>query len=233
MPVLTINQPTPVLNAPHFSRVYGASLPFDQEGLVREVEMVALPDMVFQVIREHPDHILEVAINTYPTLKALYVDRRYGTVGLSAPYKKSLPSVDEILKSMHSCLGFPYIWGGNYHLGIPEWDRFYPPPKVSEKELAHWNLKGVDCSGLLFEACQGLTPRNTSELMSYGQEVPIQAIQPLDLILFPGHVIIALNKEEGIESCPDLGGVVKNPLSKRLSQIKEPIIVRRFHPDVL
>ena len=233
MSVFTVEKPTPVLNTPYFSKVYGTTLPFDQEGLVREVEMVALPEMTFQVIQEHADHIIEVTTDAYPTFKSLYIDRRYGKVGLKAPPEKKLPSVDEILEFMQGCLGFPYIWGGNYHLGIPDWEKHYPPPNASKHELAHWNLKGVDCSGLLFEACQGLIPRNTSELMSYGQEVSLGVIQALDLILFPGHVIIALSPEEVIESWVELGGVVKNPLPKRLSEVNQPIMVRRFHPDVL
>ena len=66
--------------------------------------------------------------------------------------------------------------------------------------------------------------------MTYGKEVSVDEIKPLDLILYPGHVVIALGNNETIESQHSSGGVVIRPLDERLSKISGPYILRRFHP---
>ena len=91
-------------------------------------------------------------------------------------------------------------------------------------------LTGLDCSGLLYEASRGMTPRNTSDLMHFGKQVTLESIQPLDLILYSGHVIIALSNREVIESGLEFGGVVLHPLEERIAKITKPFTVRRFHP---
>ncbi|HPE85225.1 MAG TPA: hypothetical protein PLO43_03500, partial [Chlamydiales bacterium] len=90
---------------------------------------------------------------------------------------------------------------------------------------------GVDCSGLLYEASYGLTPRNTSELISFGEERSLENLQPLDLLVWKGHVVIVLDPYHTIES--RLGkGVVITPLADRLSEIERELatdlFVRRF-----
>ncbi len=89
---------------------------------------------------------------------------------------------------------------------------FYPPPKPISPYLKKiWTLKGLDCSGLLYEATAGCTPRNTSELVNFGSPVKIaglnaeqiiQKLKPLDLIAWDGHVIIVLDKNTIIQSRP-------------------------------
>ena len=70
-------------------------------------------------------------------------------------------------------------------------------------------LKGVDCSGLLYEATHGYTPRNTSALITFGKPVSIanlgsaqiiNALEPLDILVWEGHVIIVLDRNRAIES---------------------------------
>jgi cell wall-associated NlpC family hydrolase len=94
-------------------------------------------------------------------------------------------------------------------------------------------LAGLDCSGLLYQASNGWTPRNTSQLISYGQPVAIagksaaeivRQLEPLDLIVWNGHVIIVLDGETVIESRLECGkkgngGVVLTPLRRRLTEI--------------
>jgi cell wall-associated NlpC family hydrolase len=103
-------------------------------------------------------------------------------------------------------------------------------PAAARRRLT---LAGLDCSGLLYQATGGWTPRNTSQLVSYGQGVPIagkstdaivNVLEPLDLIVWNGHVLIVLDRETVIESrleCgkPGNGGVVTTPLRQRLSEI--------------
>lgn len=225
---------TPLLNTPHFQSVFGAFLPFDDQHLVREVEMVALPEMIFTICEDRGDHILEVETNAYSSKCPLFIDKRFGMVTDTVPQlkKKSLPLIDKILEVIKSREGIPYVWGGNYAEGISDWEIYYPiPSEVTEKDKAHWMLKGLDCSGLLYEACEGMVPRNTSGLIQFGKEVSVREIKPLDLIIYPGHVIIALNDQEVIESRSDFGGVIRSPLRERLSSLEKPFSVRRFHPN--
>ncbi|MCP5503971.1 MAG: C40 family peptidase [Chlamydiales bacterium] len=226
------DKPTPILNTPYFSDVYGESLPFDDEMLVRAVEMIALPNMIFHVVGKKGGTIIEVTTENYPSPIPLYVDSRFGTFCKNATQiERQLPSPEVIIERMKKNVGLPYIWGGNYSKGIPEWKKFYPPQKkLSPFEEAHWTFHGLDCSGILYEATEGCTPRNTSEMMTYGKEVSLEDIKPLDLILYPGHVVIAIENSETIESQHSSGGVVIRSLEKRLSKISGPYLLRRFHP---
>ncbi|MEM8728192.1 MAG: NlpC/P60 family protein [Chlamydiota bacterium] len=229
------DRPTPILNTPDFSKVYGESLPFDRQLLVRAVEMIALPKMVFHLVEQKSETIIEVTTGRYFSSASLYIDSRFGTfyreVVRTSPF---LPSPEVIIERMRSSLALPYVWGGNYGKGISEWKRFYPPRrKLSPFEETHWTFRGLDCSGLLYEATNGYTPRNTGEMMTYGKEVATtEDIKPLDLILYSGHLVIAIGNDETIESRHSSGGVEIRPLAERLSEIRGPYALRRFHPAV-
>ncbi|MCB1107564.1 MAG: C40 family peptidase [Chlamydiia bacterium] len=229
MTVFITHAPAPVLNTPYFSKVYGDLLPFDDEYLVRALEMIAFPQRAFHIVKSWDDHILEVTTPEYPSSVPLYIDSRFGFVGDALPERPSMPSKKVILNRLMDKVGIPYVWGGNWSQGLSEWIKWYPPPShLSSLERAHWTLSGLDCSGLLYEATNGLVPRNTSQLMSYGREISLEDIKPLDLILFPGHVIIVLNESETIESHHKMGGVTILPLRKRLEMIDRPMTFRRF-----
>ena len=88
--------------------------------------------------------------------------------------------------------------------------KHYTPAQILDPVLQQkWQLKGVDCSGLLYWATNGATPRNTSALVNYGTGVMIMGLsidqiltelKPLDLIVWSGHVLIVLPGERVIES---------------------------------
>ena len=87
--------------------------------------------------------------------------------------------------------------------------------------------KGVDCSGLIYQATNGSTPRNTSSLIEFGDGLEIKGksvaeissmLMPLDLITWNGHVIIVLDENTVIESTPGLG-VHKSDLQARLRSV--------------
>ncbi len=72
----------------------------------------------------------------------------------------------------------------------------------------------MDCSGLLYAATEGSTPRNTSTLVTSGTGIDIAGktsaeivlmLQPLDVIAWKGHMMIVLNKDEVIQSRADYG----------------------------
>ena len=229
---------TPVLNSPEFSSVFGGKtgtdVKLDKEGLIAEMEFIAFPNTVFDINgTEVRNEILyyEVTTNDYQYNSAkLYIDSRFVKTYSKRPEerKKILPEKDEIVINLKSFLGYPYMWGGNYADGISEMFEYYPPKgNVSDNTKDLWILKGLDCSGLLYQATDGYTIRNSSSLTSIGSAVEIkdksateisELVIPLDLIVWNGHVVIVLDKETVIESTPAYGVHTTN-LIVRLNKI--------------
>ena len=212
---------TPVLNVSDFSLVFGGedgkTLHQDRSGLIREVEFIALPGTVFKLIREiviGKIKVYEVTTKDYPypSQKGYFIDSRFVEITnktISNRIKK-LPSKEFILERLLNRQGCIYIWGGNCSEGVAQLLSFYPPVGLINSETKKkWQLKGLDCSGLLYEATDGWTPRNTSALVNFGEAVEIEnlnaediirKLDPLDLIVWKGHVIIVIDKKTTIES---------------------------------
>ena len=120
---------------------------------------------------------------------------------------------------------------------------FYPPSKaLDEKTLVTWTFQGLDCSGLLYLATDGCTPRNTSQLVTFGKSLSIKGkspleiqklVKPLDIIVWKGHVIIVLNPEQTIESRAGFGVIVYNFLSRlqEVMDIHQKIPLNRWDPS--
>jgi len=226
-----VEKPTPLLNTPHFKRTFSSPLHFDNQNRLMEVEMIALPEMAFEVVRFKKEHILEVKTQDYRAPK-LFIDRRFGHLQRyrPTPVERPLPSRNLIIEQIKGYVGLPYVWGGNYAAGIPEWKDYYPPTHpLSEIEEIHWCFKGVDCSGLLYAATGGRVPRNASEQIKMGVEVLVDSLKPLDLLFFPGHLLIALSKDLLVESLVHKG-VIVTPLKERIKNLP-PFIIKRFHPE--
>lgn len=236
---------TPVLNTSVFESVFGGmsgtDVKLDSKGLIREMEFVAFPNTVFEILEVIPKegyNIYKIQTEDYPYNSTdLFIDSRFVTVLDTLPYSrnKTMPGKDEIISKMNSLEGYPYMWGGNFGDGVEQLLEYYKPSSElqnNSKDL--WCLKGVDCSGLVYQATNGSTPRNTSSLITYGEGLDIalknsneifQMLQPLDLITWSGHVIIVLDENTVIESTPDLG-VHKSDLMSRLKSVmKERIPV--------
>ncbi|MBS1517313.1 MAG: peptidoglycan endopeptidase [Bacteroidetes bacterium] len=229
---------TPVLNTPDYDNVFGGatrdSLKLDDQGLIREMEFIAFPNTVFEIIEKIPkgDHsIFKVVTEDYPyKSSSLYVDSRFVEVTSTKPEDrvKKMPGKSEILQNIIKFEGYGYMWGGNYAVGIERMLTYYKPSSEIDTPLKNkWSLKGVDCSGLIYEATNGSTPRNTSSLIKYGRGLEIAGktadeisgmLEPLDLIAWNGHVIIVLDKNTVIESTPDKG-VHKTDLMKRIGEV--------------
>lgn len=236
-----VQHPAPVLTTATFKACFGgddgSSLMLDKEKLLRPVEMVLLKYSKVQLVEKVEDGIWKVCTKEHLSAEELYIDERFLTrVHASFPERARLmPTADEILALMQKQVGARYIWGGNWPQGIPQLLRWYKP-KMGITPLLRdiWQLKGFDCSGLLYFATNGNTPRNTSQLITWGQEVSIQGknatqiasgFKPLDLIVWKGHVIIALNAETVIESRGDVG-VVTSAAAERLdevTQVRKPV----------
>ena len=254
--------PTPVLNTPDFSSVFGnkdgKTLHLDGSGLIREVEFIALPKTVFKIeniINKINTTIYKITTTDYPypAQKGYFIDSRFvKTIEYKPPNRlKGLPKKKAIINKLLSSEGVNYIWGGNYKEGIPQMLSFYAPAKTLNADLKdQWMLKGVDCSGLLYESTNGYTPRNTSSLLSFGEPVKIanlsanqiiQKVKPLDIIVWMGHVIIIFDRDRAIESRLDYnkekegnqGGVRIRDLKEVLTETsKERIAVDNYEDDV-
>lgn len=213
---------TPVLNTPDFNSVFGGddgrTLSVDTSGLIRELEWIAFKGTVFTIhdIYLHGQNtIYKVTSEEYPyqSQTGYFVDSRFVKTYATRPKSReiNLPSKEEIVQYLWARQDtHQYIWGGNVSRGVVSMLTFYPPQgQIAQATRDLWMLKGLDCSGLLFEATNGYTPRNTSKLVVFGEPVSIfgksarqitDYIQPLDLIVWPGHVMIVLDDDHAIES---------------------------------
>jgi len=233
--------PAPVLNRPDFGTVFGGTdgktLLKDECGQLRALEFVALPGTLFTVektIAASSGAVYRVTTNDYPypAANGYFVDARSVRLEKQRPPERvrQLPAKEQILAAMESRVGSRYVWGGNVAAGVAELSSWYPPSGTVD--LALWQLAGVDCSGLLYEATNGSTPRNTSALLGFGRPVAVAGksaqeiaarLQPLDLLVWPGHVMIVIAGGRVIESrlvCQrPAEGVRIRPLGAALAEI--------------
>lgn len=228
--------PTPVLNTPAFAKVFSGAQKLDPCKGVRPIEFVALAGTLFTIEGEQVKDgvtVYRVTTNDYPyrSSSGYFVDARFLKVVEGTPVERPrvLPELALVQQRLLAALGKPYVWGGNVKDGVALLRNLYPHGDP---------LVGVDCSGLLYEATDGFTPRNTSALTSFGDAVPVaglssvriaQRLQPLDLIVWKGHVMIVLDRDSFIESvmgCEGGGGVRLTPLReglRRLMKSRQPL----------
>ena len=240
---------TPVLSTPDFRSVYGdrdgAHLKVDRVGLVRELETVAFPGTVFSVhetlVPDGETVVYRVTTDEYPfpTKTGYFVDARCVTLRADRPpdRPRPLPSRTRIRFRLLSSLGRLYVWGGNCRDGIPQMLSWFPASiGLDDTARKMWTIRGVDCSGLLYEATGGYTPRNASALVRFGRGIPIAGLgpeqiaaraRPLDLIVWNKHVVMVLDEGHVIQSKTDdlvpgaPGGVRIEPLVGYLGRLLE------------
>ena len=231
--------PTPVLNTADFTFVFGTTdgktLHRDDSGLIREVEFIALPKTVFKIEEVIPGtaptmYRVTTEDYPYPTREGYFIDSRFASTVNYKPSSRlrKLPPQSVIINNLLSAEKHSYLWGGNYRQGIPQMLTFYPPRMpLSQGTNEQWTLKGLDCSGLLYEATNGCTPRNTSTLISFGDPVKIatldsdqiiQTLQTLDILVWNGHVIIVIDKDRAIKA-----GLTMTPHGKITRVVSEPV----------
>lgn len=226
------------METPDFNAVFGGSdgnsLPFDDQKLLRQIATIAFPGTKFELIEHISTYIYHVRSQEYPhPLAHFYADIRFlEEVEESSPERqKTLAPGHILLEQLEHLLGTAYVWGGNWHHGIPEMTHYYPPQidfgRLDRHTQQTWLLQGVDCSGLLFEVTSGITPRCTAALVDYGHPVPIQgksqkeiedSLEPLDLIVWKGHVLVVIEGKKVIESRSGKG-VIKTMLKECLDEI--------------
>ncbi len=193
---------------------------------MKELEFIALPKTTF--IIEETTIINGITVDKvtipeypYPGDTGYYVDDRFVKHLKTEPKPRAidLPSKQDIMNKMLAVQGERYTWGGNYHKGTAKLFKSYGKTgnrksgvKIDAKISDRLKFKGLDCSGLLYEATNGFTPRNTSKLITFGDTVEIaglsvdeliQKVEPLDLIVWRGHMMVILDKDKIIESRED------------------------------
>jgi hypothetical protein len=244
--------PTPVLNTPDFRAVFGGrdgkSLQTDRCGQLRALEFVALPGTVFVIEAELPRqegtvYRVTTADYPYPAKGGYYLDSRFvrPVDGKPPERTKRLPRQEVILDYLRGTVGARYVWGGNQRGGVAELLKLYPPAGVIPAQVRDiWQLKGVDCSGLLYEATAGAVPRNTSALVDYGQPVAVagrsaaeiaELLKPLDLLVWSGHVLIVLDRGEVIESRLDCANPANGVIVRQLRQVLAALLQTRKPAD--
>jgi len=252
----------PVLNTPFFDQVFsGNTLPLDDQGLLRSVETVLFPGTKLEILEICSSHIARVRIpQDYPYGDRLYIDCRFlKDAHPDLPERTlAMPASEKVLERLKNLAGMRYIWGGTA-LSVPEIPLLYPPSKPIDKLSPiirdTWQLTGADCSGLLHFTTNGATPRNTSQLVHFGKPVSIanttsdamiKILQPLDAIVWKGHIVFILNSAQIIESRAGYGVVITS-IDQRLKEImqerkpmdewndmensKSGFVVRRWHPE--
>jgi cell wall-associated NlpC family hydrolase len=255
---------TPVFNTPDFISLYKIDSKRSEQleddcYHMKELEFIALPKTVFEVkeiIIKNGVNILSVKTDDYPypSSGGYYIDTRYVKKTSKIPKTRRRESLSKkkIVKRMKSMLGYRYTWGGNYHDGlsmIPS-DYFSDDNDVGKTIRNRLTFRGVDCSGLLYEATNAYTPRNTSGLVKFGEPVAIAGkhieeiisqVKPLDIIVWRGHVMIILDKKNVIESRADYeknipgcqGGVKIRPLKAVLKEVlKDRVAVNNYDNTV-
>jgi hypothetical protein len=185
---------------------------------IDELDFVALSGTVFSILAKvqtwnytfYQIRTREFAVPSAES--AYYIDSRFVDLKPNKPAERKvrLPSLSKIYQGLLSASGTVYVRWGNVPAGIEQLSDFYPSTwQTTEMQKAKKILKWVDCSGLLYWATNGYTPRNTSELITFGTGLAIKGltadqmiekVQPLDLITRAGHVMIILNKDLVIES---------------------------------
>lgn len=223
----------------------------DDQKLIRATETILFPGTKCRIVKELSDNVIQIETEEYPSHNPLYADRRFfKDINSKDPEReKKLPSSQTILNRLEGLVGTRYFWGGIWENGIDHMLEVYPQlQEASAEDQDDAICKGVDCSGLLYRVTNGITPRNTSDLIKYGEELPLQdlsakevqeQLKPLDLLVWKGHILIVLTPSTLIESRGGDGVVISDflkryaEITQLLKQQNKTLYFRRWHPDFL
>lgn len=218
---------TPVLHTSDWTTVFGGGtgglLKEDTDKLIGEMEFMALPGTAFTIkgMETHGGHTYyNVSTGDVPDLDpadglSYWVDGAFLAFSDTKPMERVRvkPDAETVKANLMKGVGAKYVWGGSYLAGLPNMLTMYPPKgdasKMDQNMRDQWTLHGVDCSGFLYEATGGYTPRNTSDIVTFGTGLTIKGqtaeqikaqLKPLDLIVWRGHLMIVLDNGKTIES---------------------------------
>ncbi len=230
---------SPVFNTPEIIKLL-EELPeevkTDKKGLIPEIEFIAAPGMEFEILGKHEEKGYKILkVKPAGSDETYYIDSRFLEPLKSKSGEEKL-SREEIIRNLKSLTGTPYEYGGSIANGIWKLEAMYEIKGLSDK----WKPKGLDCSGMIFQAANAMTPRTSTEMTEFGEGLEIEGkelseilemIEPLDIIGYPGHVFIAIDKESVIESSPKKGVRILNSESRIKSLMKERNPVNAITPE--
>ena len=231
---------TPVYSNQYFPVTYGiGSFLNHTVKLYHQLLFTAYPNTAFTVVkRQTVEGVQVVRVTTaeYPC-HACWVDARHLRVS-AKPFPErpvKMPPSKDILRFLENAAarGVPYCWGCNFAAGVPSLRKEH---RLTPRQLARypWDFAGLDCSGILYEATGGATPRDTLGLLVYGEPVRVQSrktvdrisalLKPLDLIIWQGHMLIVLENGFVVESANRyrrqfVSKTIKSPLATRLAEV--------------
>lgn len=221
-----ISSPLPLFgNVKFYQELETGALCFDDQGLWRPLETILLPGSFVKAMIEPGNPICRVSTPNYPSASPLYTLVKL----LSSDHQPQKPpsSLALFFEKIYSCLGLPYLWGGNLPEGTHALATLYPERPRDPKTDQIYTLRGVDCSGLIYYASQGLTARNSSDLIRQGKAVTdLSALAPGMLIGWKGHVLIVT--ERGIIESKAQEGVI---LSNTKETIEALLKEKKFLPQ--
>ncbi len=231
--------PTPVFNNHRFPGALGNHTHLHPRArLYHGLLFTAFPGTAFEVAGTRKSGkliLVRVKTNEY-NCKTCWVDSRHLKFS-SKPFptrRTVMPKKSVILKFFDDAVkaGVPYCWGCNFVTGVP---RMIQDFQLTQKQLKRypWDFKGLDCSGLLYGATGGATPRDTSRLLDYGVPVPIAgrtaeqiiaSLRPLDIIVWQGHMVIVEPDGTVVETVNRLRRkfirkTIRTPVEERLGEI--------------
>ncbi len=236
--------PTPVFSGKDFPALMPKDKVItDELGLFRPLEMIAFKGTSFVVVKsykvEHYPEVLEIFYPKYSQKQTYFIDARFVRPQREKIKLTKLQERENIIENLGSLVGKKYVWGGNFPLGISQMESWYP--LIDKSNLYKRTFEGVDCSGMLYYVTQGLSPRNTRELMTFGTPIQIEnlsmkeikrKLRPLDLVVWKGHIFFVLDSDRSIESRVYKGCVYTTSLLERLETIyEEDRKIPRDNPD--
>lgn len=212
-------KPTPLFNTPHIKEVFTPPINLDSRFLVNELETILYPNVT--VTYKKIGNSYQITTDDYPSKIPLYTHPHFlDTTGETKPVKRERPTAKQMLTTLLNMPKLPYIWGGTFPEGVADLFKLFP----QESNLTAWewslfHLRGIDCSGILYYASNGTLPRNTGPLWNVCNQISSPQ-KPLDLIFFPGHVIIYLGDGNVMES-RQYNGTNIMPLANRIDEIEK------------
>ncbi|MEN9343671.1 MAG: hypothetical protein RLZZ453_458 [Chlamydiota bacterium] len=226
----TVYTPIPLFNTPHFLN----PPEFDAQGLWRSLETILLPGNTYTVVERGDSATITTA--SYPSSNPLYTDPRF--IDRSELFKGDVdaltPSLEHFLQRIEECVKnkVPYLWGGNLPQGDERMGRllYNNYTSLSKEQQRACSLTGVDCSGLIYWASNGVTPRNSSGLILAGIPVTtLDCLKPGMLIGWKGHVLIVTKK--GIVESAAGKGTICTPTEEKINAlVKERTFLKEWPP---
>ncbi|MBU1240653.1 hypothetical protein KKF84_18410 [Myxococcota bacterium] len=239
------DSPVPVYDSVNFQEYIGSKRFLSKDNLFLGHLFTAFAGTVFHIEEKRAGSwgdLYRVTTREYPCGNACWVDGRLLTLRHKRPQERSrkMPDARTIVARLEKMErdGLRYCWGCNFPSGLPNNLALYARDGVTAHRNI-WLMAGGDCSGILYFATDGSTPRNTAEMLTYGKGVPVrslsaahiaQRLKPLDLVVWRGHVLIVMEKGEVIEAInlykkKRVQRIIRHSLETRLWEI-----MRRMKP---